>query len=136
MKKRFWIYFLHSLQGQFWGFHFLLVFLIALKLESSLRAPLELNPKFLVLGRTNFLYHEKCFENISLKMIGARSLLSLKNSAVRICRFLMCIGTDLYVCKKFFKRWRFITVHFAETSFQQKLFLLIVRLWNIHIKGQ
>ena len=44
-----------------------------------------------------------CFEKISLKMVGTRSLLSLKNSVARICRFLMCIGTDLSVSKSFSK---------------------------------
>ena len=80
-------------------------------------APFKLNPKFLVLDRTNFLYHEKwfsrlkqrthanytCFENISLKMMGARSLLSLKNSFARIFRFLMWIGTDLSISESFSK---------------------------------
>ena len=33
------------------------------------------------------------------------------------------------------KRWRFITVHYAQTSFVQVVyFLFIVRLWNIHTR--
>ena len=41
-----------------------------------------------------------CLEKISLKMVGTRSLLSLKNSAAKIYRFLMCIGTDLSIFKR------------------------------------
>ena len=97
------MYFLHSLQWQFWGFHFLS------ERHLSLIAPLELNPKFLVLGGARFLYHKKCFsgleqrtqkrdanytkkfvlKKILMKMVGARSSLSLKNSFARICRSLI-----------------------------------------------
>ena len=36
-------------------------------------------------------------------MIAVGSLLTLKISVARICRFLMCIGTDLSISKSFSK---------------------------------
>ena len=49
------------------------------------------------------LYWTLCFEKNSLKMLRARSLLSLKNSFARIFRFLMWIGTDLSISESFSK---------------------------------
>ena len=46
MEPRFLMHFLYSLQGQFWGFHFLIAFLKALKPERDPWVPLDLNPKF------------------------------------------------------------------------------------------
>ena len=156
MKPRFLMHFLYSLQGQFWGFHFLIAFLKALKPERDPWVPLDLNPKFFgsrkekkyipwkvlfTFGTEDSeawrkLYWTLRLEKISLKIGRAGSLLSLKSSVASICRFPMCISTDLSVYKGFSKDDD-LSLHTMCRHLSWKLFILlfIVRLWNIHTKG-
>ena len=104
--------FLHSLQGQFWGFHFLIAFLKALKKLESFMGSFGTKPqifsprwgKISVLSvyvwsrefwAENSEYWTLRFEKISVNMIGARSLFTLKISVVKTCRFRIWFGADL-----------------------------------------
>ena len=98
------MHFLHSLQGQFWDFHLLILFLKALKLGSSLSSigtkSQIFDPRYKKIsvpwkvlftfitensGVWRKLYWTLRFEKVWLKMAETRSSLYLKNSVVRIC---------------------------------------------------
>ena len=129
------MYFLHSLQGQFWDLHFL----IALRVPW---APLELNPKSSVPRKVLFTFENYTEQLVLknfffLKMVGAGSLPSLKNYVAKICRFLRCIGTDLSVSKRFSKD-EISSLYTMRRHLLCRWFVLlfIVPLWNIYTKGQ
>ena len=56
-------------------------------------------------------------------MVGARFLLSLKNSVAKICEFLICNSTDLSVSKRVSKDD--VLSLYAQTSFVQVVYFMI-----------
>ena len=72
-------------------------------------------------------------------MVGVKSLLSLKYPATRTCRFLICIGTSLFVSKSFPKD-DVLPLHTMHRHLSCKWLILLFILWLQNIlkdsKGQ
>ena len=139
IRQIFWTYFLHSLKGQFRGFHFLVAFLRALKLESSLISFVTKSQNS-VLDKTNFLYYcdTSYTEHFILKTFHRKwQELLLKYLLQGSVNFLIWNGSDLSVSKNFLKHDVLLLSTMCR-NFSSKWFVLlfIIRLWIIHTKGQ
>ena len=150
------IWTLQSLQGHFSGDHFLIAFL------NDARFPLSVSSfdtKSHIIGPKNdtisavvygaYFWSIKlrkfpyviCLFTLSLKIsfirTGDKPLLTLNISITKICRFLWCKDTELsfsnYLMNDDCLSLYIILKHLSWSRF---IFLLFVRLWHIHFKGQ
>ena len=153
-------YFLHSLHGQFFRFHFLMPFLKVATLNNSFESKGTksqiLGPKYEIpsigtkyLWKTDLTFCITKSELIrKLQFISRRSKVSLKMgghifrytlniSVANICIFLMCVKTDLS-CSNSFSKDDDLSPYNRRRhlSCRRLVLIFMIRLWNIQIRGQ
>ena len=126
--------------------------------QLTLSAPNIQCPRILALGRKYFRFHEKQIlhlalqnwnyfvnklwqisrrQNNSLKIGGDILRYTLNISVANICRFLVCIETDLS-CSNSSSKDDVLSPYIRRMHLSCNRFILlfIIRLWNIQIRGQ
>ena len=146
-------YFLHGLHREFIGFHSLIPFLKATTIVNSFNSKGTisqiLGPKYeilslplkqilrLALQNLNWFVNYNLYDfDISLIMEGNIFRHTLNISVANICRFLVCIATDLSCSNSFFKDDDLSPYNRHKHLSCRRLILFIIRLWNIQIRDQ
>ena len=147
-------YFLHSLHGQFFGFHPLMSLLKGFNSKGTTSQILGSKYKILLLpwedltcDITDFelipkLWFTPCRWKISLKMGGDTFRYILNIFVANICQFLVCVVTDLsmlyiYLCSNNFLKDENLSLYNRpkHLSCRRLILLFIIGLWNIQIRG-
>ena len=147
---------MHSLHKQFFGFHSLILFLKATTLAYSFNSngtiSQILGTKYEILllpwkrdltfgiAKSELIckfYFISCPWKISLRTEGDAFWHTLNLSVANICRFLVCIVTDLSCAKEFSEDDDLPLYNRRKhLSCRRLIVLFIIRPWNIKIRGQ